>query len=307
MFHKALMIHGGGFMMLSRKMIRPAQTKFLISKGFLPVSIDYRLCPEVNMIDGPMADVRDGYRWVREKLASLLAQHSVAVDNERVVVIGWSTGGHLALSTAWTTRAAGITPPSAILSFYAPVDFESKGELDSLSKKNAPAPRLNKKRIIDSLNGKPITNYETKNAEDNFSGLQPGDPRSDLLLAVSQDGTALALLLNGLNPTDQRDCFDAPEPSKVATISPLAQARSGNYSSPTYIIHSPKDEVAPFEAAERFIDELKKRGVRSELLRLPDNISHLHDVHLRPGMEGWDDHVLPGYKFLMDAVSSRLG
>lgn len=301
------MIHGGGFMMLSRKMIRPAQTKYLLSKGFIPVSIDYRLCPEVNILDGPIADVRDGYRWVRDELASHLVKHGVAVDGDRVVVIGWSTGGHLALSTAWTTASAGLPPPIAVLSFYAPVDFESKSELDSLSKKNAPTPRLKKKRILDSLNKGPIVNYETENAEANFFGLQPGDPRSDLLLMVSQDGTALALLLNGLHPGNGRDCFDPPEPSCIAAVSPLAQARQGNYRSPTFIIHGPKDEVAPFVAAERFIDELKKQGVKCGLLRLPDDVSHLHDVHLRPGMKGWDNQVVPGYQFLIESISNLPG
>ncbi|KAF2816384.1 BcPKS16, polyketide synthase [Mytilinidion resinicola] len=301
----ALMIHGGGFMMLSRKQVRPAQTKHLISRGFLPVSIDYRLCPEVNMIDGPMADVRDGYRWVREKLASDLRERTkISVDNERIVVVGWSTGGHLAMSTGWTTREAGIPPPTAILSFYAPVDFES-GELDPHVRSKAPQPRLNNtKRILDTLPQTPITNYDTKDGEDTpFFGLQPGDPRSDLLLSATQDGTALALLLNGRTPSNGRDCFAAPSPSSVAAISPLAQARQGNYNTPTYIIHSPGDEVAPFAGAERLIEELKMQGVECGLLRV-DGASHLHDLHLRPGMEGWEEHVVPGYTFLKEAVSS---
>jgi acetyl esterase/lipase len=124
------MIHGGGFMMLSRKAVRPAQTKHLLSNGFLPVSIDYRLCPEVNIIDGPMTDVRDGYLWARNQLPSHLLKCGITVDSNRIVVVGWSTGGHLAMSLAWTTRDAGLPPPTAILSFYAPVDFESKGKLD---------------------------------------------------------------------------------------------------------------------------------------------------------------------------------
>lgn len=128
------MIHGGGFMMLSRKAVRPAQTKHLLSAGFLPVSIDYRLCPEVNLLDGPMTDARDAYWWAQTRLPSLLAKQGIAVDGSRVVVVGWSTGGHLALSLGWTTRDAGMPPPARILSFYAPVDFESGGKLHSLEK-----------------------------------------------------------------------------------------------------------------------------------------------------------------------------
>jgi acyl transferase domain-containing protein/acyl carrier protein/SAM-dependent methyltransferase len=124
----ALMIHGGGHMSLSRKAIRPAQVNHLLAIGFLPVSLDYRLCPEINLIDGAMADVRDGYWWAKNNLPSELLKTGIVVDSDRVVVVGWSTGGHLAMSLGWTTKEAGMPAPSAILSFYAPVDFESDGQ-----------------------------------------------------------------------------------------------------------------------------------------------------------------------------------
>lgn len=38
----ALMIHGGGYMTLSRKAIPPLQTSFLLRNGILPVSLDHR-------------------------------------------------------------------------------------------------------------------------------------------------------------------------------------------------------------------------------------------------------------------------
>lgn len=114
-------------MTLSRKAIRPFQTQHLLANGFLPVSVDYRLCPEVNLIDGPMTDVCDAYKWARTTLPLIAAQYGVAVNGNKVVVIGWSSGGHLALSIGWTANMANITPPTAVLSFYAPVDFESGG------------------------------------------------------------------------------------------------------------------------------------------------------------------------------------
>ena len=123
------MVHGGGHMTLSKRAIRPAQASFLLANGVLPISLDYRLCPEVNLIDGPMTDVRDAYAWVQKGgLQDVLQYRGVKIDTKRIVVIGWSTGGHLAMSTAWTTKEAGLEPPKAILSFYGPTDFESGGE-----------------------------------------------------------------------------------------------------------------------------------------------------------------------------------
>ncbi|EOD43923.1 putative polyketide synthase protein [Neofusicoccum parvum UCRNP2] len=57
----ALLLHGGGHMTLSRKAIRPAQVSFLLANHVIPVSFDYRLCPEINLIDGPITDVRDAF------------------------------------------------------------------------------------------------------------------------------------------------------------------------------------------------------------------------------------------------------
>jgi acetyl esterase/lipase len=122
------MIHGGGHMTLSRRAIRPAQTQHLLANGFLPVSIDYRLCPEVNLIDGPISDVLDAYRWARADLPRVASQFGCAVDAAKVVVVGWSTGGHLAMSIGWTAEEAGVPPPTAVLSFYAPYDFVSGGK-----------------------------------------------------------------------------------------------------------------------------------------------------------------------------------
>ena len=120
-------------MTLSRKAIRPLQTAFLLAHDVLPVSIDYRLCPETNLIDGPIRDVRDAYAWAQTDLQAVVSGRGIKIDERGIVVIGWSTGGHLAMTTAWTSKEAGLKPPVAILSFYGPTDFESGGESSPIS------------------------------------------------------------------------------------------------------------------------------------------------------------------------------
>ena len=115
-------------MTLSRKAVRPAQTKHLLANGFLPVSIDYRLCPEVTLTDGPIADVTDAYVWAQTALPRLAPQQGIVLDPRNVVIIGWSSGGYLALTLGWMSKAAGVPLPAALLSFYAPVDFKSGGK-----------------------------------------------------------------------------------------------------------------------------------------------------------------------------------
>jgi acetyl esterase/lipase len=113
---------------------------------------------------------------------------------------------------------------------------------------------------------------------------------------MSKDGSGLALLLNGVNG------LDLPvSPESVAAISPISQLRRGNYHTPTFIIHSRRDEIVPFVSTERFVEELKRRRVACGLLDL-DDASHLHDLRLRPGMKEWDEQVLPGLRFLADSI-----
>lgn len=123
------MIHGGGHLTLSRRAVRPTQTKYLLSQGILPVSIDYRLCPQVNVIDGPVADTRDACEWAQRDLPKIMASRDIEVDASKLIVIGWSTGGTLAMTTAWTLPSAGLPPPVAILSFYCPVNYDPEAPI----------------------------------------------------------------------------------------------------------------------------------------------------------------------------------
>lgn len=115
-------------MTLSKKAVRPHQIKFLLDKGILPVSFDYRLCPEINLIDGPITDVRDALLWAQQELPTVVSGQGYVIDSDRIVVIGWSTGGYLAMSTAWSSIEAGQSPPRAILSFYSPTDITAEGK-----------------------------------------------------------------------------------------------------------------------------------------------------------------------------------
>jgi acetyl esterase/lipase len=54
-----------------------------------------------------------------------LARPDIQPDGSKVVVVGWSTGGTLALSLGWTASQRGIAPPDLALAFYCPTDYES--------------------------------------------------------------------------------------------------------------------------------------------------------------------------------------
>ncbi|KAL2257749.1 hypothetical protein VTK26DRAFT_9223 [Humicola hyalothermophila] len=312
----ALMIHGGGHMTLSRKAIRPAQTAYLLSQNILPVSIDYRLCPEVNLIDGPIADVRDAYVWAQKQLPGLVKSLAgIAVNPDKIAVVGWSTGGHLGMTLGWTHKEAGVAPPKAVLSFYGPTDFES-GDLDVRRAEEYPERQMSMAKIIESLPKKPITNYATNTIDaTNMGWVRPGDPRSELVLSLFKEGNGLPLLLNGLpsssssssggsdNNNNNNNWATPPAADKVAYISPLAHVRDGSYATPTYLVHGTQDEIVPYRTAVRFAGECRDKGVECGLLTVP-GARHIHDLEARTGTIAWEEGVAGGYEFLVAKLNA---
>ena len=285
-------------MTLSKKAIRPAQASFLLANSILPISLDYRLCPEINLIDGPITDVRDAYAWAQAELQAVIRSKGITIDTNRTVVIGWSTGGHLAMTTAWTTKEIGVKPPRAILSFYGPTDFQS-GDLDVRRAEMYPERHMSMDKIVQSLPTRPITGYDNGKVDTTGLGwVRPGDPRSELVLSLFKEGNGLPMMLNGISDPNWRR---KPEDARIAAISPIAQLRESMYTTPTFLIHGERDEIVPFHTAVKFVDALKNRGIKNGFLAVK-GAKHIHDLNLKPGMPKWEEQVAPGYEFLLECL-----
>ncbi|KAJ5890374.1 Acyl transferase/acyl hydrolase/lysophospholipase [Penicillium subrubescens] len=307
----ALMIHGGGHVMLSRRDVRPKQIKMLLEAGFLPVSIDYRLCPEVSLLEGPMHDVREGLRWARYTLPSLaLDRPDIRPDGDQVVAVGWSTGGHLAMTLAWTAPQAAIPPPQAVLAFYCPTDYESP----FWSKPNHPYGKDSSSvgtayDVWEGVFETPITGYNPP-ASTNAQGgwMSPSDARSRIALHMNWSGQTLPVLLRGKHHCTSRKASDTeeilphPTTEEVQAVSPLAQIRRGCYKSPTFLIHGALDDLIPLEQAQKTHDEFRIQGIEAEL-RVVEQGLHLFDIYPRyeEDKEAFQA-VLEGYKFLRSHV-----
>ncbi|KAF6842710.1 polyketide synthase [Colletotrichum musicola] len=296
----ALVIHGGGHLTLSRKAVRPAQIKHLLANGILPVSVDYRLCPQVNVIDGPVADVRDACIWIQGKLPGVMAAKGIEIDPSRYVVIGWSTGGTLAMTTAWTLRQAGMQPPSAILAFYCPVEYDP--EAPTTMGYDIEQRTMSLGQIRELLSDAPTAGHAPNSLDATRLGwVKRGDPRSELVRALVKEERGMSLLFNGL-PRDG-DELPYPDADRANAFSPLSQVREGNYRTPTYLIFGDQDEIAPFDKGAEFAQALEDQGVRGGFLPVR-GARHIFDLGLAPGSEGWDAGVGPGYGFLLEELES---
>ena len=295
--------------MLSRRDVRPEQTAMLLRSGFLPVSVDYRLCPETSLLAGPMTDVADALTWARTVLPrARLARADVVVDPERVVAVGWSTGGHLAMTLAWTTPR----PPTAILALYCPTDYE-----DSFwTKPNVPegvdaasfVPTGDDDQeagIWDAVFDEPVTAYNVPTGKRAVGGwLARDDARSRLAQLMNVRGLTLPVLLHGLDKKTKRGggasskLATMPSPDLVARASPLAQIRAGRYGSPTFLVHPRRDDLIPWQQAERTWLALRDARVDAEL-RIVEDVPHLFDLSPRhPAYRAAMAAVEEGYAFL---------
>lgn len=296
--------------MLSRNDIRPEQTQMLLRSGFLPISIDYRLCPETTLREGPMTDVADALAWARNVLPSLpLKRSDIKVDGDTVISVGWSTGGTLALSLGWTAPSLNVRAPDAILAFYCPTDYEdsfwTKENVPAGSEKAAARFKLDDSLWEGVFDG-PVTSYNVDSSKRAVGGwLATSDPRSKIALYMNWKGRALNVLLRGLDK-EKRVEPEEPTAAEIAEVSPLAHIANGSYKTPTFIVHPRKDDLIPWEQAERTYKALQANGIDSDF-RVVENAVHLFDVYRGyESNEGARCAVRDGYDFLCQKVGLKL-
>jgi acetyl esterase/lipase len=116
-----IVFHGGGWVEGSKEKGVLALLPYL-ERGFAAVNVGYRL-GSVELAPAAVEDGRCAVRWVIENAATY------GFDPERVVVTGWSAGGHLALTSGLLDVAAGFDRTCAIpgeLRWSSPAQDEVK-------------------------------------------------------------------------------------------------------------------------------------------------------------------------------------
>jgi acetyl esterase/lipase len=110
--HMAIIqLHGGGYRGGSKAGTRLARP--LAALGYTSVSSSYRLLPE--RWPAQLEDVKTAIRWAREHAREL------DVEPEKIALLGYSAGAHLALCVA----AEADAKVAACVSFYAPAEMGS--------------------------------------------------------------------------------------------------------------------------------------------------------------------------------------
>lgn len=89
-------------MLGSSKMINLDQVRDCLNRGWIVLAPNHRLCPQVNLLEGPIQDCRDLLSWIYdgglETSLKHLAPDTYMLDLDHVFAFGTSSGGTLGLS-----------------------------------------------------------------------------------------------------------------------------------------------------------------------------------------------------------------
>jgi acetyl esterase/lipase len=230
-------LHGGALINGSRSSVPRELLDLCRTDGFVLVSFDYRLAPEVKL-PTIIEDLQDAFRWLRNQGPNLF--HA---DADRVVVTGGSAGGYLTLMTGFCTTSR----PRALVAYwgYGDVDGDWYTKPSEFYRKQVPL--VDKEEAIKAVGAKVMTGTEGGSDEQKARGRYYHYLRQNGLWTVEVTG------------------IDAnKEPRKLDPYCPIRNV-SAAYP-PTLLVHGTDDTDVPYELSVAMANELSRQNVSHELV-----------------------------------------
>jgi acetyl esterase/lipase len=117
-------LHGSGWHYMDKDMLTRPFFSHLANQGHVIMDVGYTLAPVTDLF-GMVADVKRAVAWLKANSSAY------EVDPERIVLMGGSAGGHLALLSAFASGHPELHPPDvnvdttvrAVVAYYAPIDL----------------------------------------------------------------------------------------------------------------------------------------------------------------------------------------
>ena len=117
-----IVLHPGAWSSGDKSWVFTPHDMNLAAKGYVVFDMQYRFTGET-LWPGQMDDCREAIRWVKANAAKY------GVDPTRIALLGRSSGGHIALSTAYQARDEfADTAVCAVVGIYPPSNFSMVGE-----------------------------------------------------------------------------------------------------------------------------------------------------------------------------------
>jgi acetyl esterase/lipase len=117
-------LHGSGWHYMDKDMLTRPFFGHLANQGHVIMDVAYSLAPATHL-KGMVGDVKRSIAWLKTHA------DDYAIDPQRVVLMGGSAGGHLALLASYAPRHPELHPPDvnvdasvhAVVAYYAPIDL----------------------------------------------------------------------------------------------------------------------------------------------------------------------------------------
>jgi acetyl esterase/lipase len=118
-------LHAGGWQNFDKDIGTRPFFRYLAAQGHVIIDVAYRMCGETDLL-GMVGDVKRAIAWLKAHAAQY------QVDLARVVLIGASAGGQLALTAAYAPNDPQLDPADlrgvdtsvrGVVSFYGPTDM----------------------------------------------------------------------------------------------------------------------------------------------------------------------------------------
>ena len=230
-------LHGGALIMGNRGGVPQRLLDLCKTEGFVLVSFDYRLAPEVKL-PAIIEDVQDAFRWLREH-----GPKELHIDAERIVVAGGSAGGYLTLMTGFSVKPR----PRALVAYwgYGDVDGDWYTKPSDFYRKNVPL--ITEPEASNGV-GKNVLTGSGGNADEQKA-------RSRYYLYLRQNGL-WTREVSGFDPATERAKLDRYCP--IRNVSPAYP--------PTLMIHGTEDTDVPYEQSAAMAKELARHQVMHELV-----------------------------------------
>lgn len=234
-------IHGGALIMGSRRGVPGNLRNLCRDEGYVLVSIDYRLAPEVKLPE-IIKDIQDAFGWVRDEGPDLFQ-----VDPQRLVASGGSAGGYLTMMTGICVDP----PPRALLAYWGYGDVDGPWYSRPSPHYREAVPLIPKEEAYAGVGNKVLPGIDGNTPERNA--------RSRFYLYLRQNGL-WTKEVTGFDPDTQRQELDPYCP--VRNITP-------DYP-PILMVHGTNDTDVPYELSAAMARGLAANNVAHELVTVPD-------------------------------------
>lgn len=229
-------LHGGALINGNRNSTPKQIADLCRTEGYVLVSFDYRLAPEVKL-PAIIEDLEDAFKWLHEKGPTLF--HA---DTKRVVVTGGSAGGYLTLTAGFRVKPR----PTALVAYWG------YGDIDGEWYTNPHEYYRKKFGLIDKDEA-----YKAVN-KDVLTGSEGGDvsrARSRYYLYLRQNGMWTKEVA-GLEPGKDQKKIDSYCAVRNVTA---------DYP-PTILIHGTEDTDVPYSLSVDMAKQFEKHKVKHELV-----------------------------------------